>query len=616
MTILLETPQTDTRDSFAGGVATVGDIYGAARDNMIFVDNTLSADAAMTEAYDRRIQEVLDVTGQKLRNPYLVDTMDGPVLTPRGGGSLPLATKRQWFTDKVAELTANIPDRSVADRLQRSIDGEAIGIAREANERLSTLSASRSGMVKWAAMLAGSMTGSLRDPVQLGALALGGGPGGARTVLGRILTVAAKEALINGATEAAMQPMVQAWREKIGVDHGVDVALQNVLFASLIGAGFGGLGAGAAEALRPLLRGADVDRAARFASGDEKIAAPIREALAGDGVAARDSLATIREALPPAARGAIDEAEKLRLSEAQRPQSVGPEHHDVLTSRADAAAEPAHGEAFRFEADPEQVRRIADELAGSSAPPLSSSRGSSLAGAQPQSLVPFLAARGILDDRGELAAIGAGDLTKNRARRGKPDTRIPLDMAREAAEEAGYIGRPGETQTTTVRDLVDAIDQELRGNKIYSREDQERVSAAGDVEGDRARVESLVSEIVSYAGPAVDDATVKRIAELATREGLDPADAVERVLTEQGRDAGAPAPALVARQAEDNAGELPEPGHFEDDYELSDADLDELEASGLEIPFFDDEPIGAAQLREELKRADGVAAVAAACRVA
>lgn len=128
----------------------------------------------------------------------------------------PIERKRQYFADKVAEAARRIPDQAVADRLNRSIDGDAINIAREADERLGRNLASRPTWAATAASIGGALVGGMRDPVQVGSLLIGGGPGAARTVAGRILGTAAREALINGATTAAMQPAVQDWRQRPG----------------------------------------------------------------------------------------------------------------------------------------------------------------------------------------------------------------------------------------------------------------------------------------------------------------------------------------------------------------------------------------------------------------
>lgn len=499
--------------TLAGGEASLVDIFSAGIDQMTYVDSTVAAGAAYAEAYDRRIREVFEATGVKLRNPYLVDHMEGIVMSPRGGGSEPIERKRQYFADKVAEAARRIPDQAVADRLNRSIDGDAINIAREADERLGRNLASRPTWAATAASIGGALVGGMRDPVQVGSLLIGGGPGAARTVAGRILGTAAREALINGATTAAMQPAVQDWRQKAGLDHGLQQALNNVAmaaaFGGVLGGAFQGIGEGAAR-----ITGRGVDTAADAALRAPGIRPEVKAAMTGDLPAAAAELGTIREALPPAARGALDAAEQLEHSEAVRPGSATPEVHERNISTAHQVVDA--GETRRFTPDPAQVARLTEELAPTPAAP---------AGKAPQSLVEFLAARGgVLDDHGELAAIGAQDLAK---RRKGGDRRVPLDSAREAAEQAGYIGQPGRPQATTVRDLLDAIDREKRGSKVFSRQDAPAI--AEDVAG-RAQAESLVHELVQLAGPGVDDAVIRDAAALVMREGADPADAIERAV--------------------------------------------------------------------------------------
>src|SRR5690606_6215412 len=137
-------------------------------------------------------------------------------------------------------------------------------------------------------------------PLTLGSLFLGGGPGGARTALGRVLETAGREAMINAGAEAAMQPWVQSWREQAGLDHGFDQAIANVAFAAGLGGAFGaGLG-GAREAIN-------------FAR------------LTGEQ----------RAALTPELRVAVDAGNALVTIDAQRPPEMPIARHEELLARAD-----------------------------------------------------------------------------------------------------------------------------------------------------------------------------------------------------------------------------------------------------------------------------------------
>ncbi|WP_027584219.1 hypothetical protein [Bradyrhizobium sp. Ai1a-2] len=92
--------------------------------------------------------------------------------------------------------------------------------------------------------------------------------------------------------------------------------------------------------------------------------------------------------------------------------------------------------------------------------------------AQPQarSLTEFLARQGGLGPDAELDAIGAGSHTVNVGGVGRRKLvrqgGLPLDVAREAAEEAGYL-RGDHNGTSTVNDLLDALDAEIRGQPRY-----------------------------------------------------------------------------------------------------------------------------------------------------
>ena len=87
-----------------------------------------------------------------------------------------------------------------------------------------------------------------------------------------------------------------------------------------------------------------------------------------------------------------------------------------------------------------------------------------------QSLLEFIASKGGLGPDAELEAIGGlGHLVNIEGvgrRKLVKQGGWPLDYAREAAEEAGYL-RGNHNGTSTVNDLLDAIDAEMRGQKRF-----------------------------------------------------------------------------------------------------------------------------------------------------
>jgi hypothetical protein len=106
---------------------------------------------------------------------------------------------------------------------------------------------------------------------------------------------------------------------------------------------------------------------------------------------------------------------------------------------------------------------------------------------QAQSLTEFLASKGGLGPDAELEAIGALRHTVNVEGAGRrklvKQGGLPLDYAREAAEEAGYL-QGSHRGTSTVNDLLDAIDAEMRGNRLYP----------GGVQGSSKRANAARSE--------------------------------------------------------------------------------------------------------------------------
>lgn len=91
----------------------------------------------------------------------------------------------------------------------------------------------------------------------------------------------------------------------------------------------------------------------------------------------------------------------------------------------------------------------------------------------PPSLFAFLGALGgIRDQGGELAALGITGRTPSPGHGALVRaTGLTLDRARELAHEAGFIGAPDQEPNgaggSAVADLLDALDREARGRRVY-----------------------------------------------------------------------------------------------------------------------------------------------------
>jgi hypothetical protein len=76
-----------------------------------------------------------------------------------------------------------------------------------------------------------------------------------------------------------------------------------------------------------------------------------------------------------------------------------------------------------------------------------------------------------------------------------------LDTAREAAEEAGYLQGDSDNVTSTIRHLLDAMDTEARGTKLYPYQGEgQRTKVKKRLDAEReayeqSRAQELIDEL-------------------------------------------------------------------------------------------------------------------------
>ncbi|EKF43332.1 hypothetical protein NA8A_04853 [Nitratireductor indicus C115] len=574
MSFVYETPQANPTATFARrGGSTLFEIGEAAWRSALYVDNFNAAQTSLDRAYEDRIARVKAETGIVLENPLRTaesrftrqkdmnevspirksKLFGGPGEQGRDPYQILLDQEQKRFSDRLAEIAAQHPDKAALIGSEISVEDDAKRLAQKAEGDLLSAITARDGIGKWGALLAGGMAGAMRDPLQVMTLFAGAGPGTGRSIAARILSIASKEALVNGATEALFQPTVQAWREEAGLPHGLNEAMSNVAFATALGGAFGLAGGAIAEGARAF-RGVELDAAAELAAARNDVSPDARAALSGDVDAARRILPEIREALPAEVRGALDQADQLDHLDATRPASVSRTAHDQNAARATRLAED--GDFPGFIPDAEQTARIADQLiAIDDATAIRQLKEA--AGEQGRSLVSYLIdAGGLKPDIAELEQIGATRVSRSfEGRLVRPGGKS-LDYAREAVAEAGYFdhlyGTPEEAVArSTPADLLNLIEDELGGKPAFPPgivSDAAR-QAAETVAANRRAVEARVAEMQAMAGPGVDDKIITRAVEIAERDGGDPADAFERAVMEQPEPKAAPSEIDVEEMA-------------------------------------------------------------------
>ena len=168
---------------------------------------------------------------------------------------------------------------------------------------------------------------------------------------------------------------------------------------------------------------------------------------------------------------------------------------------------------------------------------------------KPQSLLEFLASKGGLGPDAELNAIGAHSHTVGVDGVGRrklvKQGGFPLDYAREAAEEAGYLSG-NHNGTSTVNDLLDAIDAEMRGQKLYPRGYEGTVSkreASAMSERERAdyerHIQGIHEDLASAGYGDVSPDVRDRAASLMADRGMSADRAVEHASIQLEKEAAA-----------------------------------------------------------------------------
>lgn len=606
----------------AGGVAGLGEIVDAASKQMRMVENTTATNEALFQAYDDRIAAITAATGQKIENPLRVaERLDNEAMRkPRrrmyeqplyadelkDGPAMPTNSQRQAqaFSGWLIDLEKKFPEHKAAIRADVPVEKDAQALAKKSDEDLARLMESRPGLTKFGAAFAGGFTGSLTDPLQVATLFAGGGAGAGRTVVARIANVALKEALVNGAVEAAFQPQVQAWREKAGLPHGWNEATANVLFAAAAGGVFGGGAEAFGAAARRVFTGEWMEKAAEQAKA-APLTPEIRKALDGDADAAIAAIKPIREALAPEARAAIDMHETRAVAKADLPVVSSPVIHDRNLDAAARFAEDPVTYAPDFELDRDKVDRIVSGLV----PDAPAKRKSTTVGLQEF----LIRAGGLQDQKGEITALGLQNASERFKGRLVRENGRTLDAAREIAAEAGFFNhRYGTAEEavakSTVADLLDELDT------------ASRKTDAPDDDGGRSYVESRVSELMQLVGPEVDEKLIGRAVQRAEAEGIGLLEAFDREATE-GQAAG---PVAADQDAAANtrpsdpiatASDAVEPDAIDEDELFQPADLDDFDPD-MTIPFFDDEaPVNAGEMIDQLETMNALFNATEACRI-
>lgn len=299
----------------AGPPTGLGENYDAAVNDQMMVNNGISRDILLSNAYDDRVNEVYKATGQKLDNPVY----GGEEEALFKNGLLSDKIVNQHITDfegKVDALRAQYPALSTPQDMWKNLSY----MAKSVDADTANIS-DRATVLGKIGSFAGQMSGALTDPVNLVTL-----PFGAPESAG-ILKTAAIEGGYGATIEGAIQPGVQRFRKELGMESGVVPALENVAGAAggraVLGAGIKTIAKGLETPTGQMIKGAVSDTAAAIQNMtgnklvslfDKVVPNPTPEQSLARDMQAHINDVNDQSPLDPAAPGAIEEHNQ-RLTE-------------------------------------------------------------------------------------------------------------------------------------------------------------------------------------------------------------------------------------------------------------------------------------------------------------
>jgi hypothetical protein len=496
----------------------------------------LGQEAHRSRLYDEAIGDIERMTGTRLRSPY-------SVMSPRSGAEgLPGVSFEEaegQFYEQVAKLREEHPelaqrflDQSGAREhgaepfwLPHTIPGspEEMDLKLRLNRQILQDVQARiheRTTSPWvaAAGMGASMAAAVSDPPVLMSM-LAGAPWSAG-----VLRFALTEAGIAAATEVPIQAAIQYQRTKIGEEADLSEAMQNVAMTGAGGLLFGGLLRGAA----PMVRGAR-----QLLARSEELPAPRAEVRDAQAYLERLTDVQERNPLAPTGRAAEEHLQRMdaqlvamregRVAELGRPEA--PVSRAVIREAAQPPSEAVRevvGEPVASVAT--AIRQVAAQMAGREQSRLATA----------QALAPLAdnaaAAEGLFRALRERplgveslllwlqrsGGVRAADLAPTGI---KPTTFAGVVRKQgRSAEEAARAAQEAGFPVSNAEELLDAIRQEMRGQRVVRPEQQGRLTELEALDVLREGLETFGIDARKIATPQDFQGAIAGIGQRAARD--------------------------------------------------------------------------------------------------
>lgn len=462
--------------------------FRAARHNQYVNEATLSLEYQFMDAYQESLNEIEAITGKKFRTPPVASFFDiagdiekNPL---REKNFIRRKTVDDFFKqdEEIKKLKQQFPDIKSAEDVWLGVKKNA-----EETERETAEIADASTFLGKVGYFAGAMAGSfsLRDPVNLGTLGLGGA---GRTILTRVLT----EAGIGSGVEAVNELFgVRKNKELLGLENSIGRSLMNIAAAGA-GAGVirGGIEAApiAAKNLASLTNEQVVER---FNSLIKKQTTTERAAIAA---IERDS--EFLESANPFVKTIESEAAHItKIGEADAAlRSEDPFDFSMLEKSSPVVAKKTEkeiaGAVKEIDGYLEEAKRIKEIIKND----IDINKPQTLKedlGYVPESLTDFIRRTGGIQDLGgDLASMGVTNANTKKAfkrslirteketvatAQGKIQVENQIDAVKQRVFDAGYFPDKVDYNDISNDELFSAIEVDSFTNRIYRANDLERI---------------------------------------------------------------------------------------------------------------------------------------------
>ncbi|CAB4166429.1 hypothetical protein UFOVP847_28 [uncultured Caudovirales phage] len=222
---------------------TFSENYYASQKAANYNDGGQASSAILRDLWGPMVDQVNELTGSNFYSPADHLNVGVGISATAGNPEQMYRWRAKEFMDYVTEANTKSPGlipKPILDLMSfEALNEKTITEAKLASADFAAIDQNSEGFMIGVAQFLGALSAGAVDPSNVPYLAFGGA--GAKT----LTWFALREALINGGSEAALQPAIAEWYNKVGLEYTSQNFINNVVGAALVGGALPIAGAGA-----------------------------------------------------------------------------------------------------------------------------------------------------------------------------------------------------------------------------------------------------------------------------------------------------------------------------------------------------------------------------------